>query len=337
MSKFKPSSKLRIIAIISCLLIIIGMAVGTVFHFIGNGFFNYDGEYSSYKSVKVTYSIVQVNPVEGKIDFEVICNDAFKNAGVSEYLVTEDSAAIKSNGVIEYRFTSSTDSAALKSAVDEINNKIKENLKDVIGDEEGVLECRAVMHDQQTIVGGEHVTSMAAIALATIVVIHLLYTMIRYRFSAAFTAIAADLHNIALYAALLALCRVPLSSAVMVFAILITLATAIGVTYMLDRYKKNAKENEKLSVEEATDMSVGQTVKLNIALPAALAVAAVLLFAAMAISTMSILPVLTPALLAVVGFVVTIYGTVLFTPAIHCFIKKIGNKIKSKPSQKKGK
>lgn len=336
MNKFKPSSKLRILAIVSCVIIVIGMVIGTVFHFIGNGFFNYSGEYSSYKSVTLSYSEVQVNMVEGGVDFEEICNTAFKKAGVSEYLITEDSSTVKINGVLEYRFKSSTDSANLKSATNEINTKIKEVFADVVGEDESVLACSAVMHDQQTVVGGGHVTEMAAIALATIVVVHLLYTLIRYKLSAALTAIVADLHNIALFAAILALCRVPLSSTAMIFAVLVTLATAIGVTYMLDRIKRNAKEDAKLSVEEVTDLSAGQTFKINIALPATLATAAVLMFAVMAISAMSALPVLVPALIAVVGFAVTVYGTTLFAPAIYCFIKKTSNKISAKPSQKKG-
>ena len=335
MTKLKPSSKLSIFAIISCALIVIGMVLGTVFHFVGNGFFNYAGEYSSYKSVTVSYPVIEMTG--GEIDLESVCETAFDNAGVSSYIITKDSTPeiIKSNGNLEYRFTTSTDSAALKAAVKEINAKIKEGVADIFGDPEDVPRSLAVMHEQETLVGGKRVVTMAAIALAVIVVVHMLYTIIRFRLSAACTAIVADLHNLALYAALLALCRVPVTSTVMVFAVLLTLATAIGVTYMLERIKRNAKEDAKLSVEEVTDKSAGETFKANVILPAFLAIAAILLFAVMAISSMSIVTVLTPALLAIVGFVVTVYGTVMFAPAFYCFIKKIFNKTK-KPSQKKG-
>ena len=333
MNKFKPALKLRIFAIISCALIIIGLALGTVFHFMGNGFFNYDGEYASYKSVSVSYLVLEINSGEDKLDIEAVCDTAFENAGIKYYLEKKDPITRSNSGTIEYRFDCSTDTSSMKAAANAINKKIAELpiFKDGIKP-----QSRASVHEQQTIVGGGHVVSMAAIALAAIVVVHLLYTMIRYRFSAAFAAIAVDLHNLALYAALLALCRVPVSSAVMVFAVLITLATAIGVTYMFERIKRNAKEIDKLSVAEVTNLSAAQTLKINIALSACLAIVAALLFAAMAVSVMALASVLTPALLAVVAFVVAIYGTAFFAPAMYCFIKTIGDKIVAKPSQKKG-
>lgn len=327
MNKIKPSSKFRIFAIISCALIIIGLALGTVFHFVSDGFFNYDGEYASYKSVSVSYKVHEVS--SGDLDLDAVCKEAFANAGVEYSFKTTDSNDVSNNKQIEYFFATSTDSAALKTAVDAINGKIAE-LPILNG---GIQpQSRATVHEQNAILGGGHVTKLAAIVLAAIVVVHLLYTMMRYRLSAAFTAIAVDLHNLALFAALLALCRVPVSSAVMLFAVILTLATAIGVTYLLERIKRNAKENDKLSIEDVTGISAAQTVKANVALPVFLAIAAVLLFAVMAISSMSIAAVLTPAILAVVAFVVTIYGTVLFAPALYCFIKKI----MTKPSQKKG-
>ncbi|MCH5147272.1 MAG: hypothetical protein J1F61_04605 [Clostridiales bacterium] len=337
MTNFKPSSKLRILAIISCAIIVIGMLIGTILHFVGNGFFNYDGEYSSYKTVTVYYPVIEMKAGDDKIDFEAVCGQAFENAGVSDYLVTKNSQAKEFNRVLEYRFKKSTDSAALKKAAEAITDKIREEVADIYGDDEDVPRSRAVMHDVDTIVGGEHVASMAAVAIATIVVIHLIYAMIRFRFSAAFTAIVADLHNIALYAAILAICRIPVSSTVMVFAVIVTLATAIGVTYMQERIKRNSKEFTNLSVEEITDMSAGQTFKANVALPAFLAIVAILFFAIMAISAMSAVPALTPALLAIFGFIVTCYGTTMFAPAIYCFIKNNAKKIFTKPSFKKGK
>lgn len=333
MTNLKPASKLRILAIISCALIIIGMVLGTVLHFIGDGFFNFEGEYSSYKSLSVSYIVIETES-DDKFDIVAVCETAFKNAGVSYYLKKQDSNAQSSSGELEYLFKCSTDSDKLNAAKKEINDEIAKLA--IFAD--GIQpQSRASVHEQQTIVGGGHVASMAAIVLATIVVAQLLYTMLRFRFSAAFTAIAIDLHNLALFAALLALCRIPVASTVMVFAVIITLATAIGVTYTLERIKRNAKESDKqLSNEELVDLSAEQTFKANVALSAFLAVAAVLMLIVMAISAMSITTVLTPALLAIVGFVVTVYGTVMCMPAIYCFIKTIGNKIFANPSQKKG-
>ena len=334
MSKFRPSSKLKIFAIISCVLIVLGMALGTVFHFVLDGFFNYDGEYSSYKTVTVSYLVLELNAGEDKIDVEAVCDDAFANAGISYYLKTDDSSVLKSSGQIEYRFNSSTDSSSIKTAVTVINEKIKAGVSSF----EDAPQTRAVMHEHNAVLGGGKAVSMAAVVIACTVAVQLIYTMIRYRFSAAFAAIAVDLHNLALFAALLAICRVPVSSTVMVFALLLTLATAIGVTYTLERIKRNLKDSsyEKLTIEEITDLSAGETLKANIALPAFLAIVAILMFAVMAIGVMSVIPVMTPALLAIVAFAVTIYGDVMFAPAIYSFIKKIGKKSAVKPSQKKG-
>lgn len=333
MNNFKPASKFRILAIISCALIIIGMALGTVFHFVGDGFFNFGGEYSSYKSVSVSYIVIETGSGENEFDVEAVCEAAFENAGVNYYLKKQDPDAKSSSGELEYLFKCSTDSQKLNAAKKEINGKIAEL---AIFDGGIQPQSGAVVHEQQTIVGGGYGASMAAIVLAAIVVAQLLYTMLRFRFSAAFTAIAIDLHNLALFAAILAICRIPVASTVMVFAVIITLATAIGVTYTLERIKRNAKENEKLSNEELANISAAQTLKANIALPAFLAIVAIFMFGVMAISAMSITPVLTPALLAIAGFVVTAYGTALCMPAIYCFIKNIGNKIIAKPSSKQG-
>ncbi|MDE7087212.1 MAG: hypothetical protein K2O67_03365, partial [Clostridia bacterium] len=57
MTKFKVCSKIHLFIIISVLFIAIGMAVGTICHFCANGFFNYGGEFASYTSVKVTYTV----------------------------------------------------------------------------------------------------------------------------------------------------------------------------------------------------------------------------------------------------------------------------------------
>ena len=57
MTKFKLSSRMHILIIISSLIIAVGLAMGLVFEFVSDGYFNYGGEYESYKSVVVNYEI----------------------------------------------------------------------------------------------------------------------------------------------------------------------------------------------------------------------------------------------------------------------------------------
>lgn len=331
MTKLRSDLKFRILALISFAIIVIGMAMGTIFHFVSNGFFNYGGEYSSYKSVTVSYSIVEVNGED--FDIEGICTAAFEEAGVNYYAKT-DGSSFSDEKQIEYRFDVSADNAALETAVKTINAKITEALSGYI--DGGIIKAHANMYEQSGLLGGGFVLSRAAIVLAVIVAVQLIYTMIRFRFSAAFTAIAMDLHNLALYAAVLAICRIPVTSSVMIFAIILTLVTVVGVTFLLERIKRNSKENEKLSVEEVAGLSALQTRKANIALPAALAISAILFFVVTAISALSIVPALVPMTFAFAAFAVAIYGNVIFAPYVYTYLKNTGKAIAAKPSKKKG-
>ncbi len=331
MNKLSNELKFRILAIISCVVIVIGMALGTVLHFVSNGFFNYGGEYSSYKSITVSYSIVELNG--GDVDIEGICADVLDASGVKYYAKTNGSS-FSDEKQIEYRFSTSVDNSALQTAVKNINNKLKEVLSKYIDGE--TVKAQATLAEQTAELGGGYTLWRAAVALAVIVVAQLIYTMIRFRFSAAFTAIAIDLHNIALYAAVLALCRVPVSSSALVFGIILTLVTVLGVTFMLERIKRNAKENANIGVEELAELSARQTRKTNIAVPAILAVTAVLFFVATAISSLSVIPALIPMALAFTSFAVAVYGNVIVAPYVYIFIKNTGKKIAAKPSKKKG-
>lgn len=337
MNNFKFSSKLRVVAIISSAIIFVGMLLGTVFHFTLGGFFNYGGEYSSYKTVTVTYYWIEVNGGEdgNVLDLNGVCEKAFADAGVSYYVKAQESTDSSMRSVTEYRFLPSTDADALQKASEAINAEI-----DSYASFTDIPLSIATYSDEQAIIGGERVLSMAAVTLAVIVAIHFIYTAIRFGLSAMFTAFAADLHNLALYAAVLALCRVPITSSVLVFAVLAALATAVGTTLTFERLKRNFKDadNAKKSVGEIVDMSAAQTVKTNIALPAFFAICAALIFALMAISSLSPLSVLSGALCALVAFAVCGYGDVMFVPAIYPCLRKLSGKMAVKrPSAKKEK
>lgn len=335
----KLISKLRLFFVVSLLIIVLGMAVGTVCHFIAGGFYNYGGEYSSYKSVTVSYIWADVmggkaeDGESASVDVEAICLEAFETEGVKHYTKTVQSTGTGEE--ITFRFTTSVDSEALQNAVKTINFEI---VKQTAAYTEAP-HSYAMFGDEQAIAGGEHVLARAAIALAVIVAIHLIYTVIRYKLCAMCAAFVADLHNIALFASLLALCRIPVTSSVLVFGVLVALVTVIGVTLTLDAIKRNLKDesNAKLSVEEITGLSANQTYKINIALAAFLVIAGALILALMAISTLSLVAVLSPALCAIVAFIVCCYGNVLFVPSVYPFIRNVCGKIAAKPSQKKGK
>lgn len=329
MNKLYSASKFRIFAIISCAIIVIGMALGTVFHFVSNGFFNYGGEYSSYKTITVSYSIVELNGED--IDIEEICDTAIAESGANYYSKTNGSS-FSDERQIEYRFAVSEDSAALDGAVTAINNKIAEALSQYIGGE--IIKTHAQMSVQTGLLGGGFTLWRAAVALAVIVAVQLIYTAIRYKLSAAIVAAVMDLHNLALYAALLAICRIPVSSSALVYGIILTLVTVVCVTLLLERIKRNAKDNAG-SIQDAVVASAGQTLKTNVALPVFLAVVSVLFFVAVSIESLSVIAALIPMAMALASFAVTVYGNVFLAPNVYIFIKNIGTTI-SKPSSKKG-
>lgn len=330
MTNLKLTSKMRLFAIISSVIIVLGMALGTVFHFTSGKFFNYSGEYSSCKSITVNYVYTEFGNDE---EVEKICNAAFADAGIKNYTEVTGSTGIGNQ--ITYKFNVSTSDDAIENAVKAINAKIKETTSDF----NDIPQSRATHYTEEGLLGGEKVLSMAAVVLAVIIAVHAIYTVIRFRLSAMCAAFVAQIHNFALYAALLALCRVPVASSAMVFAVILALATAVCVTFTLERIKRNMKDsdNAKLSVEEITGLSAGQTYKSNIAFAAFLAIVTLFVLVFTTISAMSFAAILSPSLCALVAFVVCCYGSVLFIPSIYPCIKKMCGKKSAKPSQTKGK
>lgn len=322
---FKVSSKMKVFAVISAILIVVGLALGTVLHFVSGNFFNYGGEYSSYKEIVVSY---EYGDFGSEDDVKAICEDVFAQAGVSAY--TSTSGQTTTGGEVVYRFVYGTDDAKLNNAIDSITTKISASSDDV-------MRTTATLHTVDAIVGSGYALTMGAIALASIVVLQLVYMIIRYKLSVAIVAFIADLHNVALFAALLALCRVPVTSTAIVYGVLVVLATALCLGFTFDRVRKNLKDEDyrKLSLAEISDLSAAQTCKVNLGLVAFMAIAAVVVFVLMAISSLSVIAVLSPVAGALVAFVCCGYGVLFFAPSVYPSIAKLF--AAGKTSQKKAK
>ncbi len=326
MNNFVFSSKFKIFAIISAILIVAGMALGTALHFVQGTFFNYGGEYADYKSVTVSYYWVEFS---GKDDVEKLCNEQFGAAGVRAYVTLDGDTA--TGGEIVYKFSPSTDSEKLAAAVDAINAKITEATKSEF------IQSGAHMNEGESLLGGGYTLWRCAVALAAIVAAQLIYMLIRYKVAAAVTAFCADIHNFALYAAILALCRIPVDSTALIFGVLAVAATAFGWGFTSLRLKRNFKnaDNAKLTATQISDKSAGQTFALNLILAGALLLSAVLIFVIAIISSMSPTAVLPLVLCAIAAFVSAGYGTAFFAPALYPKVRAIVNKIHTKkPSQK---
>ncbi len=332
LANFNVSAKMHIFVIISCLVIAIGIAAGTIFHFVSNGFFNYGGDYETYKSVSVEYEDIDFSG-GGKEPVELIkdiCSTAFGNAGVSAKASSFGDTS--TGGKVVYKFMNSTDTEKLSAAVEAINAEIK---KEVVS-AGGIQFSYASVHEAETVLGGGLAMTRAAIVIATVIAAHFIYFAIRYNLTMALGAMLADVHNFALYVALIALCRVPVGSTIAAYAVLTVLMTVIGTSFLFDRIRKNSKsdDNKKLDAFGISDLSSRESFAINVIMPACLAAISLVLFIALVISSMSPLVALAPVVCSLVAFISCVYGTVFFVPSVYPRFKVLGDKAKAKSKAK---
>ncbi len=328
----KLSSKMHLLIIISSVVIAIGLAVGIICQFVANGFFNYNDDYANYKSVTVDYEDIDFSG-SGKEPREVIdeiCTKSFEKNGVSYYLLTQGNTT--TGGKIVYKFAYSANSKNIDAAVAEINAEIEREVEGA----GGIQFSYASSHVNDAILGNGLSLSRAAIAVATVIAVHFIYFAIRYRLTMALAAVLADVHNLALYIALVALCRIPVGSAIATFAVLTVLFTVIGTCFTFERMRKNLKSDEykKLSAFELSDRSANETLLINVTMPACLAALSLILFVVLSISSLSPFVILAPVFCSLIAFIVCAYGTAIFVPSVYPRFKQIGDNVKAKSKAK---
>ncbi|MCD8039916.1 MAG: hypothetical protein LUF82_00160 [Clostridia bacterium] len=304
---FSFSSKMHLFIIISCIVVAIGLAVGLVCQFCADGFFNWGGDYTSYQSVTVNY----YDNVMSTDDVKDICDDAFDAAGVSYY---SNTYADTTNGsALEYRFSTSQDAEAIQSAVTSISSQVSANW--FLGG--------AYYSSAESLVGGGETLMWVGIALAVAVVAQFLYFLIRYRLMMACAAFIADVHNLALYLALLAITRVQVGSSVFALGVFVVLLTMVSCAVLFDRMRKNFKTDEYKALPsfEQVDKSACESFSLittmNVVVAAVIAI--VMVFAA--IGALSAYSLLMPCIAAILAVLVCEYGTMFFIPSVYSRFK----------------
>lgn len=319
----KYSKKIHLFTIISVALIVLGFALGTVFHFLSGNFFNYGGEYSSYKEVVVTYEIVEFKTEE---EVKNICVKAFGDSGISNYAYTYGKTSL--GGELTFRINDTADQAKIDGAVNAIETELRKG-----GDFSSVTS-----RDTKAVIGGEHVLVFASIALATAVAFSFIYTAIRFKFAAAFTAIIIHLHNLCLYAAILALCRVPVTSAAMAFGALVAIITAICLTFIFSGIRGNLKadDGKKPAIADVCDTSANGVFAYNVCVTAFVAIVAIIAFAALAISVIPLSPIaiISPVFSGILAAAVAFYGCQFYAPALFPATDKAWTAIKSSIKKK---
>jgi preprotein translocase subunit SecF len=286
------------------------MAVGTVCHFIANGFFNYGSEFSSYKSITVNYLTAE----QKEEDVKKICEDAM--GGVSPYYV---SFADESNGgEVIYKFTDDTDSTTLAAVVTKINEKLSAN--------DGLSV--ATLHEATTNVGGIKVLNFTAIALASAVVAQFIYFWLRYKLSGACSAFLANLHTLGIYVSLLAITRVPVGIEAVALGAMVVVITMIASGIYFDRVRKNFKDpkNEKAAPVNVIDGSFAESAQTTCLYLIAMEVA-VLVLVIFALIAFAHYTILSPYVVALIALVSCAYGCLFFTPSVHPAIKTATDKL----------
>ncbi|MGN1373436.1 MAG: hypothetical protein ACI4VK_05250 [Candidatus Coproplasma sp.] len=310
MTNLKVCKKLHVFIFISVLFIAIGMAIGTICHFVANGFFNYGGEFASYKSITATY---YYSEHKSDCDFKSICKEAV--SGISPTEVTYATNDLGEE--IVYKFSVNTDTTKLQAAVDAINANFTD------------LESGAVVSEGVVNEGGAKNIVYASIALASAAAFQFLYYILRYKLRAAFSALLACVHNLGVYAALLAITRIPVGTEAVALGVAVVVLTMILSGILFDRTRKNFK-NEKYAKSDRLDVveiSACESRNITVITLAALAVVAVVLGVFATISAMYI-GAFAPYIIALLGVIACFYGSVFFTPAVHSAIDAVCEKVR---------
>ncbi len=297
--------KMRHLAVIIGIIIIaIGMAVGTVCHFVGGGFFNYGGEFASYKSVEITSSVPE-DP-DGKVILE-IAEDKLGSLGA--YNVSFSEGQNYSPNTLVYKFYQTVSDEELQGAVDAIAQAVSEA---------GLGDGTVVLHNNAGVAGGLYILNFAAIALASAVAFQAIYTAVRFKPGMALAALCSQVFVVGLYAALLAMTRCPLGLEAVAFGIVAVVLNMICSSLLFDKVKKSYSDESKAKVEKLQLVAEGAqtTLKVNafVCIAALVAFAIFMIFAVVASPAWATLVPYGAAVFAIAACACA-FG--VFTPAVY--------------------
>ncbi|MDE7380166.1 MAG: hypothetical protein K2N14_03845 [Clostridia bacterium] len=308
MNKIKVCAKMHLFIIISAIVIAIGMAVGTICHFCAGGFFNYGGEFNSYKCITVNYTVEYKDTDELK----PVCENALGKLNAYEVSYADTTYG----GEIVYKFTSNTDTVKLQEAVDKINTEAGLNI--------------ASVHEGTVREGGSKAITFASIALASAAVFQFLYFILRYKLRAAYSALLACVHNLGVFVALAAITRIPVGAEFITFGAAVVVFTMILCGVLFDRTKKNFanEKNAKTERLEVLETSAAEVRMLTLISGCALAIASVV-FGVFAAIAQLWAGALAPFAVVILGLAACLYGAMFFTPAVHGAIDGVCEKVKA--------
>lgn len=308
--------KLRHIAlIITVVIIAIGMAVGTICHFVSNGFFNYGDEFASYKSVTVTTSVPE--DVSGNAA-KSIAQDALSSLGAYEVSFSQGTGHTP-NTVI-YKFYTSVSDESLSSAVGALEQAFGE---------QGLEDATAVFNVNTSVPEGLHQLNFFAIAIASAVVFQAIYFAIRYKIGMALSSLGTQLAAVGVYASLLAITRCPVGLEAIAFAALTVVITMICNGVLFDKIKKSYKDEANAKVENlALITESAQATWKTGAIICAAAVIAIVVFGIFAVIASPSAATLAPFAASIISVLAAAYASEVFAPATYSLINAMDRRVK---------
>lgn len=323
MTDKKTSFRFKLFLIISTVLLALGMALGTVGHFVWNGFFNYGDEFSPYKSVVVRYSAAEYTEDMVK----PVCEEALDGLGSYSFSSSES----LSGGELVYKFDVTANSEELGKAAEKINSALNK----LTGDGLAPFNVASV-REGEIGAGGSRSLVFASIAVSSAAAFMFLYYIIRYKLRAACMALLTCIHNLGLFVALIAMTRLPVGAELIAISALIVLLTMACCGVFFDRTRKNFanESNAKKERSEVIADSARESLKLNAGAIIAVVVFALVFgvfaaLAAMNISSFLITPII------IIGCAACCYGVVLFAPTVYVYVDRLFEKIKTARKTKK--
>lgn len=299
MTNFKFSKWMRLFAILSSVVIVLGVAIGLVCQFVFGGFFNYGEEYKDYNSVAIQYGVVDYTESEVR----EVAEKAFADKNVAYYAVSAGTENVV------YKFDKTVAEEAITSAVAAINTSFaaKDNTLNT-----------ATFVKAHNFMGGAKTLAMLGIALGVAVVLQFVYVLIRYQLKAALAALCLNVHNLALFLAVLAVSRIPVSASVFTFGMLVVLLTMVGNMFTNAKAKTelSKEENKKASQRAVFEAACARSATFQFVLGAGFACFACLMGLLSLVASFPFMGLLFPALALVLGAAVVVYGNAFVAPSV---------------------
>ena len=302
------SVKLRHIAVIVTVIIVaIGMAVGTICHFLAGGFFNYGDEFASYKSVEVTTSVPEDPSGE---TLQTIASEELSSLGAYEVSFSRGTGYVPHTVV--YKFYTSVNDAAISDAVSAIQSRFSQA---------GFEDSYVTSHVNDGVAEGVWQLNYVAIALASAAVFQAIYFAIRFKPGMALSALLTQLAAAGLYASLLAITRCPVGLEAIAFAAVAAIIAMICNGIFFDRVKKSFKDEANAKAQTLGLVSEGARSTFKISAFACIAaLAAVVIFGVFAVIASPALATLAPFAACALAVVACAYSVGMFTPASYSLV-----------------